>query len=245
MPDQEPESEDRFVFRPPARASVPVAGSSHHFPVRRIYCVGRNYAAHIREMGGDERAPPFFFAKPADAIVHNGETIAYPQATQDLQHEVELVVAIGKQGRNVVAASAAEHVFGVAVGIDLTRRDLQLKARDAGRPWEAGKSFDCSAPISAIRPSKGGALPTRGKIALSVNGALRQSGDLSEMIWDCGEILSHLSGLFDLHPGDLIYTGTPSGVGSVVPGDVLDGIIDGVGSISITIGSRDLISCNK
>jgi fumarylpyruvate hydrolase len=225
-----------FVFPPPAQAAVAVAGQSGLFPVRRIYCVGRNYVAHIREMGGDERAPPFFFQKPTDSIVPSGATVPYPAATSDFQYEIELVLALGKAGRDIPVDRASEHVFGLAVGIDLTRRDLQLKARDTGRPWEAGKGFDQSAPISAIHPLAGKALPTAGAISLSVNGQTKQSGDLSELIWSCAEIVSHLSKLFDLEPGDLIYTGTPSGVGKMVPGDLVEGRVEGVDVLTISIG---------
>ena len=221
-----------FIF-PPIQASVAIQGGGR-FPVRRIYCVGRNYAAHIKEMGGDERALPFFFQKPADAVVASGTTIPYPSQTKDLQHEIELVLAIGREGADIPPAQAASHVFGVAVGIDLTRRDLQFQARDVGRPWESGKAFDHSAPISAIHPLKGG-LPKSGRIALSVNGALKQQGDLKEMIWNCDEIISHLSGLFRLMPGDLIYTGTPSGVGPLVSGDTAEGLIEGIDLVKVTI----------
>jgi len=223
-----------YVFTPPTPFGVPVKGSNKLFPVRRIYCVGRNYAAHIREMGGDERALPFFFQKPADAIVLNGASIPYPPETQDYQYEIELVLAIGTGGADIAVANAAKHVFGVAVGIDLTRRDLQLKARDTGRPWESGKSFDNSAPISAIHPLKGD-IPKSGRIALSVNGTEKQRGDLNEMIWQSDEIVAHLSKLFALVPGDLIYTGTPSGVGKLAPGDQVEGTIENLDTLAISI----------
>jgi fumarylpyruvate hydrolase len=213
-----------LAFAPPPRVVAPIAGTDRLFPVRRIYCVGRNYKAHIREMGGDERESPFFFQKPADALVMSGSSIPYPPATADLQHEIELVVAIGAAG-----------IFGAAVGIDLTRRDLQLAARNAGRPWEAGKAFDQSAPISPIRPW-GGESPKRGRIQLSVNGAIRQDADLSEMIWNVDEIMRHLSTSFSLSAGDLIFTGTPSGVGTLEPGDVIAGAIENVGELTISIG---------
>ena len=222
-----------FVF-PLPQVGVPVAGSDRFFPVRRIYCVGRNYAAHIREMGNDERALPFFFQKPADAIVLSGASIPYPAQTNDFQHEMELVLAIGKEGANIKAEEAAGHVFGLAVGIDLTRRDLQFQARDAGRPWESGKAFDQSAPISAIHPLKG-ALPRSGRISLSVNGVVRQDGDLKEMIWPGDDIIAQLSGLFRLMPGDLIYTGTPAGVGKLAPGDKVEGIVEGVDRVTLSI----------
>lgn len=224
-----------FAVPAPPRVSVPVAGRDDRFPVRRIYCVGRNYAAHAREMGGDAREPPFFFQKPTDAIVPSGSAIGYPPATGNLHHEVELVLAIGRAGFEIAAADARQHVFGVAVGIDLTRRDLQYQARDAGRPWEAGKAFDASAPISAIHELSAPALPRAGRIALSVNGETRQDADLGDMIWGCDEIVSQLSRLFRLEPGDLIYTGTPAGVGALVRGDAVEGRIDGIATVSIRI----------
>jgi fumarylpyruvate hydrolase len=224
-----------FPFAAAPRVVVPIADSKQLFPVRRIYCVGRNYAAHVREMGGNEREPPFFFQKPADALVLSGAAIPYPPATQDLQHEIELVLAIGKPGRNIHSSAAAGHVFGLAVGIDLTRRDLQLKARDSGRPWESGKSFDRSAPISEIHRLAAPTLPQAGRISLSVNGVTRQDGDLREMIWSNAEIVSQLSALFALEPGDLIYTGTPAGVGKLVAGDSVHGHIEGVAALDITI----------
>lgn len=224
MPENDGGDEHPYAFTPPPRVVAPIAGTDRLFPVRRIYCVGRNYKAHIREMGGDERESPFFFQKPADALVMSGSSIPYPSATTDLQHEIELVVAIGTAG-----------IFGVAVGIDLTRRDLQLAARNAGRPWEAGKAFDQSAPISAIRPLRGEP-PKQGRVQLSVNGAIRQDSNLSEMIWNVEEIISHASRSFSLSRGDLIFTGTPSGVGTLVPGDVIEGAIEGVGALTISIG---------
>ena len=225
-----------FVLPPPAVVAIPVAGTAGYFPVRRVYCVGRNYVAHIKEMGGDERAPPFFFQKPRDAIVPNGAAVAYPSQTTDFQYEIELVLAVGKGGRDIPLAEAADHVFGLAVGIDLTRRDLQLAARDSGRPWEAGKSFDASAPITKIHPLSGAKMPAKGKIALSVNGEIKQSGDLSELIWSCDEIVAHLSKLYELQPGDLIFTGTPSGVGKLAPGDSIEGSVEGVDVLTLTIG---------
>lgn len=214
---------------------VPVAGSDSAFPVRRVYCVGRNYLEHIREMKGDERDPPFFFQKPADAIVLSGASVPFPPATEDFQHEVELVLAIGKEGSGIRLEDAASHVYGIAVGIDLTRRDLQLKARNSGRPWESGKSFDHSAPISPIRPLVAGALPASGRITLSVNGAIRQEGDLAEMIWSSAEIVSQLSHLYRLFPGDLIYTGTPAGVGKLAAGDTVVATIEGLDEVRIGI----------
>ncbi len=226
-----------FVFEPPVQVSVPVVGDDREFPVRRIYCVGRNYAAHVREMGGDERDPPFFFQKPTDAIVHNGERVPYPTLTEDFQHEIELVLAIGKSGASIKQENAAEHVFGLAVGIDFTRRDVQVNARNSGRPWEIGKAFDHSAPITAIKPISGNALPAKGAISLSVNSDVRQSGDLSELIWNCEEVVSILSTHYQLEPGDLIYTGTPSGVGPVNPGDEIIGSIEELPELRVTIGA--------
>lgn len=224
-----------FVISAPSTVVVPVAGARGAFPVRRIYCVGRNYAAHIKEMGGDVREPPFFFQKPTDAIVQDGGVVPYPAVTQDFQHEIELVLAIGGRGRDIPVANAAAIVFGVAAGIDLTRRDVQIKARDSGRPWEIGKAFDHSAPIGAINPLNGRPLPTAGAITLSVNGAVKQKGDLNQLIWNCAEVVSELSKLFELMPGDLIYTGTPSGVGPLQRGDRVEGAIEGVGTIKISI----------
>jgi fumarylpyruvate hydrolase len=225
-----------FAFTPPPRVVVPIVDSAKLFPVRRVYCVGRNYKAHIKEMGGDERESPFFFQKPTDAIVSSGTSIPYPPGTADLQHEVELVVAIGGTRRDLDSASAGAGVFGVAVGIDLTRRDLQIAARQAGRPWEAGKSFDQSAPVSPIRRLCGEMLK-QGRIQLLVNGTIRQDSDLCEMIWNVAEITSHLSKSFSLAPGDLIFTGTPSGVGPLAPGDVIEAAIEGVGRLTVSIAN--------
>jgi fumarylpyruvate hydrolase len=206
-----------------------------YFPVRRIYCVGRNYAAHIREMGGNEREPPFFFQKPTDAIVANGADVPYPSATDDFQHEIELVLAIGGRGRGVSVADARKLVYGLAVGVDLTRRDLQLKARDTGRPWEPGKSFDASAPITPIQPLIGPSLLGQGRIWLTVNGVTKQDGKLEEMIWKCDEIISHLSMQYELMPGDLIFTGTPAGVGKLVAGDHVEGCVEGVAKLNFRV----------
>jgi fumarylpyruvate hydrolase len=226
---------DRSYVFPPTVTIVPVEGTDSVFPVRRIYCVGRNYAEHIREMGGDARQPPFFFQKPADAIVRQGATIPYPSFTADFQHEIELVLAIGRGGIDINEADAADHVFGVAIGIDLTRRDVQVEARKAGRPWEVGKSFDQSSPISDIRPLDND-IPATGRISLSINGAARQVGDLSEMIWKPREVIAQLSRQYRLEPGDLIYTGTPAGVGPMNRGDRVEGQIDGLGVLTIHIG---------
>jgi len=226
-----------FVFPPPSIAAVPVAGSDEMFPVHRIYCVGRNYAEHAKEMGGTGREAPFFFMKPADAVLQVPEggsgTMPYPPRTADLHHELELVVAIGKGGASIAAADAAAHVWGYAVGLDMTRRDLQAEAKKQGRPWDTAKGFDHSAPIGPIR--RAASLLTAGAIALKVNGELRQSGDLSQMIWNIAETIEHLSTLYTLMPGDLIFTGTPAGVAAVTRGDVLDGSIEGVGSLRLAI----------
>ena len=225
-----------YVIPAPVQASVEVAGSNQRFPVHRIYCVGRNYAAHAREMGMDpEREPPFFFSKPADAVVPNGAAVAYPPRTSNLHHEIELVVAIGTGGRDIPLANALAHVFGYAVGNDLTRRDLQFAAREKGQPWDVSKGFDHSAPVSAIRRATEVGHPERGLIWIEVNGERRQQADLSEMIWNVPEIVAELSTLFDLVPGDLIFTGTPAGVGPVQRGDSLVGGIDGLETLRTTI----------
>lgn len=229
-----------YVIPPAPIPSVPVAGGVDSFPVRRIYCVGRNYAAHAREMGADpERDPPFFFCKPADAVlpVAVGITtdITYPPETANYHHEVELVVAIGKRGRNIIGSEANGHVWGYAVGFDMTRRDLQFALRDKGRPWELGKAFDQSAPIAPIVPASRSGHPTGGRIWLTVNGKPRQEGDLADLIWSVPETIAHLSRYFELFPGDLIFTGTPEGVGPVVKGDVVFGGVDGFGELSIRI----------
>jgi fumarylpyruvate hydrolase len=232
-------SEVSFVLPPPAVPRVAVAGTEAWFPVRRIHCVGRNYADHAREMGANpEREPPFFFAKPADAVVPSGSTIAYPPATRNFHHEIELVVAVGRRGRELERAAALECVYGYAVGIDLTRRDLQLAARDSGRPWEAGKAFDQSAPVGPLRRASEIGHPVSGAIWLEVNGQMRQSADLSDLIWPVADVLVHLSKLVTLEPGDLIYTGTPAGVGAVSPGDRLSGGIAGVGEIAVNIAAE-------
>lgn len=210
--------------------ALPVAGSSDKFPVGRIYCVGRNYAEHAREMGHDpDREAPFFFMKPANAIVPNGATIPYPQATKDLHHEIELVVALGKGGANIAVEKALDHVWGYGVGLDMTRRDLQGEAKKMGRPWEMGKGFDNSAPCTALVPASKIGHPAKGAIWLKVNGKTTQKGDLSELIWNVPETISYLSGLVTLQPGDLIYSGTPAGVGPVKAGDTLEGHVDGIG----------------
>jgi fumarylpyruvate hydrolase len=216
--------------------AIAVAGDDRAFPVRRIYCVGRNYVAHIREMReGDERDPPFFFQKPADSVVPDGEPVHYPPYTDDLQFEVELVAAIGRRGRDIPVERALAHVFGYAVGLDMTRRDRQVEAREQSRPWEVGKSFDGSAPCGDIHRADAIGHPASGSITLSVNGAVRQRGDLGEMIWDVPEIIANLSAQYELFPGDLIYTGTPAGVGPVLPGDLIVAEIEGVGTLTTPI----------
>lgn len=225
-----------YVFPVPAVPSVPVTGSELRFPVHRIYCVGRNYAEHAREMGANpERDAPFFFCKPADAVVQNGAVIPYPLGTENFHHEIELVVAIGKPGCKLSTDTAFDHVFGYAVGIDLTRRDLQLAARDKGRPWDAGKAFDLSAPSSAIHRASDIGHPATGRIWIEVNGVVRQNADLSDLIWSVPEIIAHLSQLYTLQAGDLIFTGTPAGVGPVAPGDRLSGGVDGIDQIRLEI----------
>jgi len=214
--------------------TVPVDGETARFPVRRIYCVGRNYAAHTREMGGDPtREDPFFFMKPADAIVMNGATIPFPSATKNLHHEIELVVALKGGGANVPADKVLDLVYGYAVGLDMTRRDLQNAAKAGGKPWDMGKGFDRSAPITALKPASKIGHPSKGAIWVKVNGKMKQSGDLADLIWSVPETLAYLSGLVELAPGDLVYTGTPEGVGPVVAGDLLEGHVDGVGDLTI------------
>jgi fumarylpyruvate hydrolase len=224
-----------FVIAPPPQASVPVKDGGA-FPVRRIYCVGRNYAEHAREMGHDPNAePPFFFSKPADALVVDGADTPYPTLTGDLHHEVELVAAIGTGGRDIAVADAMSHVWGYAVGIDMTRRDLQAWAKKGGKPWEIAKGFDQSGPIGTMVPAAGIALPLKGKISLMVNGEVRQAADLGDMTWDLPHVIAELSKYFELKPGDLIFTGTPAGVGAVVRGDALVGEIEGIGRVETRI----------
>ena len=231
-------SED-FIFTPPAQISLPVHGRAGRFPVRRIFCVGRNYAAHAAEMGHDAKEDPFFFTKPADALLlcEGTETrMAYPRLTQDCHHEIELVLAIGRSGVEIPVERATEYLFGAAVGLDLTRRDLQAEAKKKGRPWDWAKAFDQSAPITPITPiTQIGAGLSRGAIWLDVNGTQRQSGDLSQMIWGVADIISFASRSVALAAGDLIYTGTPAGVGPIARGDVLEGGIDGLGCLTLTI----------
>jgi fumarylpyruvate hydrolase len=228
-------TDQRYVIPPPPQAYIEVAGSTEVFPVRRIWCVGRNYIEHIREMGQDERAPPFFFAKPADAIVHDGGTVPYPPLTKDMHHEVELVVALKSGGRNIPVDRALGHVWGYGVGLDMTRRDLQTVAKDMGRPWEIGKAFEQSGPVSALRPADQVGHPAAGLVQLKVNGKPKQTGDLNQMIWKVPEMISYLSDYFELAAGDVIMTGTPAGVGPVVPGDVLEAHVAGVGDLTVRV----------
>ena len=224
-----------FVFAPPAQSFVPVAGGGK-FPVRRIYCIGRNYAEHAREMGHDpDREPPFFFGKPADALVTGGADAPYPPQTGDLHFEIEMVAAIGTGGAGIAVAQALDHVWGYGVGIDLTRRDLQAVAKKLSRPWDMAKGFDGSAPVGDLAPVAQTGHPAAGRIALAVNGTPRQEADLSEMIWSTAEAIAFLSGFVALAPGDLIFTGTPAGVGAVVRGDRLEGVVEGVGTVATTI----------
>ena len=224
-----------FVFPPSPIVAIPIAGRDSVFPVRRVYCVGRNYSDHAAEMGADIREPPFFFSKPADALVPGGGEVAYPPMTGNLQHEVELVVALGKGGSDIPSEQALGCVFGYAVGFDLTRRDLQSRAKDKGHPWEMGKGFDQSGPLSALVPVDAAGHPVSGAVWLKVNGELRQSGELSRMTWNVAEIIANLSSYVRLEAGDLIFTGTPAGVSTVVRGDVLVGGVAGVGELTIRL----------
>ena len=224
-----------YVFPPPAISAVPIAGSNAMFPVRRIFCVGRNYAEHAIEMGSDPtREPPFYFAKPADALLINGADMPYPSVTKSLHHEMELVVAIGVGGKNILIGNALTHVWGYCAGLDMTRRDMQNEAKKTGRPWDMGKGFDLSAPMGALIPAAGFD-PSKGKIELKVNGKVTQVSDLSKLIWSIPEVIANLSELVELAPGDLIMTGTPAGVAAVVRGDVLEGFVEGVGEIRTKI----------
>ncbi|MFL2538129.1 MAG: fumarylacetoacetate hydrolase family protein [Candidatus Rariloculaceae bacterium] len=221
----------------PVTPAVKIAGRQEKFAVRRVYCVGWNYEEHIREMGQEpEREPPVFFMKPPDALVPNGGLIPYPTATQNLHYEVELVVAIGRSAKDIATSAAQEIIYGYAVGLDMTRRDLQAHAKKNGQPWALAKGFDHSAPISAIHPACDIGHPSSGSIWLEVNGKRRQDGDLSTMIWSVPEIIQHLSGYFELFPGDLIFTGTPAGVSAVVQGDQLRGGIEMIDTLEITLG---------
>lgn len=229
----------RFVLPPPVQASVPVVGHSERFPVHRIYCVGRNYAEHAKEMGFTGREAPFFFMKPADAVLCADEGAAlsmpYPSLTSNLHHEIELVVAIGKGGKRIPAAQAMEHIWGYAVGLDMTRRDLQNDMKKQGRPWCIGKAFEASAPISAITPAAQAGDVQHAEIWLQVNGQDRQRSNVNQLIWNIAETIEHLSNAWELQPGDLIMTGTPEGVGAVQTGDVLEGGISGLGTLRVNI----------
>jgi fumarylpyruvate hydrolase len=228
----------KFVLPPQPATSVAIAGSTDLFPVRRIYCVGRNYAAHAREMGTDpSREAPFFFTKPADAVVASGQAVPYPPRTQNFHHEIELVVAIGQRAKNVAVGDANRHIWGYAVGNDLTRRDLQLQARDKGRPWDTGKAFDHSAVISPLHSASKIGHIKNGRIWLNVNSTKRQESDIDLLIWSVPEIVAELSTLFTLEPGDLIFTGTPEGVGPLQSGDLVEGGIDGLDVISHRIAA--------
>ena len=228
-----------YVIAPHPQASVAVAGSGDQFPVRRIFCVGRNYGEHAKEMGFSEKEPPFFFTKPADAIAENGATIPYPPITNDLHHEIEMVIAIGKEGANIPAEQAMEHIWGAGVGIDFTRRDQQIAHREKGRPWCWGKAFDNSAPMTSLQPLS--ALPDsqktldNGQIWLRVNGEMRQQADLSDMIWNVRDIIAFCSQSVTLKAGDLIMTGTPAGVGAVTAGDVLEGGVENIGELKVML----------
>ncbi|WP_426173713.1 fumarylacetoacetate hydrolase family protein [Massilia sp. TWR1-2-2] len=226
-----------YVISPPATPSIAVAGSSARFPIRRLFCVGRNYAAHAREMGNDpNREPPFFFMKPADAVVDAQGTLPYPPATNDLHHEVEMVVALGAGGANIAPADALSTVWGYGVGLDLTLRDIQAVAKDLRRPWDFSKGFDASAPCSALHPVSEVGHPAGARIWLEVNGAVVQQGTLDELIWPVADIISHISRFVTLAPGDLIFSGTPAGVGALQPGDRVRGGVDGVATFECAIG---------
>ena len=224
-----------YVIPAPTPPSVEVRGTRDRFPVRRIFCVGRNYAAHAREMGNDDREPPFFFTKPADAVVASGSAVPYALRTANFHHEAELVVALGSGGTSVPVAKANTLVYGYAVGIDLTRRDLQADSRDNGRPWDTSKGFDRSAPIGAIRPVSAGGLIESARIWLSVNGKIRQDANVADMTWKVPEIIAELSTFFELAAGDLIYTGTPAGVGPLARGDSVEAGIEGLDALTIHI----------
>jgi len=228
-----------FVFPPAALVCVPVHGQSAQFPVHRIYCVGRNYEEHAKEMGFTGREPPFFFLKPTDALIvaapGQAASMPYPSLTRNLHHEIELVVAIGMGGKNIGAADAHKHIFGYAVGLDMTRRDLQGEMKKQGRPWCIGKAFDHSAPIGPITPAAQVPDIARATIHLDVNGEQRQHSSVAKLIWNIAETIEHLSAAWELQPGDLIYTGTPEGVAAVVAGDTLDGSVEGLQGIRVTI----------
>jgi fumarylpyruvate hydrolase len=224
-----------LVLPPPPPVTLPIVGRRERFPVRRIYCVGRNYLAHIREMGNDERVPPFFFAKHRDMLVQNGASVPYPSLTKDYHHEIELVAAMKSGGMNIPISQALTHVYGYATGLDMTRRDLQRAAQNKMLPWEIGKSFDFSAPCTAITPVAQNAGPYEGRISLAIDGQIKQDADMRYMIWDVAEIIHHLSTQVEIQAGDLIYTGTPEGVGPVVSGQTMVGKIDGLETLTIKV----------
>ncbi|SNX29474.1 fumarylpyruvate hydrolase [Polynucleobacter meluiroseus] len=226
----------QYVIDPPERITLPVIGDERRFVVNRVYCVGRNYADHAREMGHDpNREPPFFFMKPANSILADGKDFAYPNLSHDVQHEVEMVIAIGQGGANIAPEQALEHVYGYAVGLDMTRRDLQAEAKKMGRPWDTGKAFDQSAPCAAITPASQCGHLTHSAITLLVNGKQLQTGTLDQMIWNVPETIAYLSTLFTLEVGDLIFSGTPAGVGPIVKGDILEAAIDGLATLKTTV----------
>ncbi|HMO27737.1 fumarylacetoacetate hydrolase family protein [Enterovirga sp.] len=225
-----------YVIDPSPVASLPIEGESSRFPVRRIYCIGRNYADHAREMGHDpNREPPFFFLKPADTILEAGRDFPYPPGTTDVHHEIEMVVALKSGGRDIAEADALSHVYGYGIGLDMTRRDLQGEAKKLGRPWDVAKGFDHSAPCTALVPAVRIGHPTKGRVWLNVNGETRQQGDLSDLIWSIPEMIAYVSRLFELKGGDIIMTGTPAGVGAVRRGDVMEGGVEGVGTIKVKV----------
>src|SRR5687767_10773588 len=226
----------RYIFAPHALPTLPVRGSDKLFPVHRIYCVGRNYAEHAIEMGHDpNREAPFFFQKNPDTLVPSGGTFPYPDASKDVHHELEMVVALKSGGKDIAQDKALGHVFGYAVGLDMTRRDLQGEAKKLGRPWDVGKAFERSAPCSEIVPASAIGHPAKGAVRLAVNGTVKQQGDLNQMIWKVPEMIAILSGLFELQPGDLIFSGTPAGVGAVKRGDVLEGSVEGVADLKVRV----------
>ncbi|MBL8700332.1 MAG: fumarylacetoacetate hydrolase family protein [Alphaproteobacteria bacterium] len=229
------QAQSRYVIMPMPQAAVPIAGTDQLFPVRRIYCVGRNYLEHIREMGNDEREPPFFFQKPLDALVMDGKPIPYPSLTKNFHYEVELVVALKSGGRNITKEKARDHIYGYAVGLDMTRRDLQRASGDKKQPWEIGKSFDFSAPIAALHPVDKVGHPREGFIRLAVNGEVKQDSDLKAMIWNVDEIIANLSTQYELAAGDIIYTGTPHGVGPVKAGETMTCEIVGLGKLTTPV----------
>jgi len=235
-----------YVFDAPPQASVAVQGTDNRFPVRRIFCVGRNYEAHAREMGNDPtREPPFFFTKPADAVIDAPCEMPYPSLTENLHHEIELVIAIGKGGSDIEVADVDAHIWGAAVGLDMTRRDLQGEAKKMGRPWDWGKAFDHSAPMGAIKPIAQVPSLEQGRIWLAVNGEVRQDADIADLIWPVREHIATLSRAMALAPGDLVMTGTPAGVGAVVSGDVITGGVEGVGTLEVTGASRRPVGAER